>query len=132
MRRVRFLRSQLENLRKEAKRIADTNGGEICGLILDNGSFFELLQVRNKRKSAGGFSFYFNEVRSIQKRAEACKREIVGTFHSHPVGLAEPGPSDLSNARDDSVMLIFDVKGRIARLWHIENLEGKQVRFSVI
>jgi proteasome lid subunit RPN8/RPN11 len=132
MRRARFLRSQWDELRREAKRVADTKGGEICGLIIDNGSFFELVQVRNKRKTAGGFSFYFDEVRSLQKSAELCNKEIVGTFHSHPVGLAEPGPSDLRNANDDSIMLIFDVKGRTAQLWHIANQEGKHLKFSLI
>ena len=31
----------------------------------------------------------------------------MGTFHSHPLGEAKPGKSDIQNAVDDSLMFIF-------------------------
>ena len=117
MRRVKFLKSQFVTVQKAAKKLADLNGREVCGLLLDNGSFLELIQVRNKTKRAGGFSFYVAEIRAICKKASLHGCEIVGTFHSHPVGLPEPGPADLFHAEDDELMLLFDVIGRAARLW---------------
>jgi proteasome lid subunit RPN8/RPN11 len=107
-------------------------GAEVCGLILDNGSLCELVQVRNKVKRGGGFAFYFGEVRGIEKWAGLCNHKIVGTFHSHPLGLPEPGPSDLSNALEGDMMFIFDVLGRSARLWHIKNRKAKELRFRLL
>ena len=131
MQRIKFLKSQFKKVQKEAKRIAVLNGGEVCGLILNNGAFFELVQVRNKTKSGGGFSFYFSEIRAIERAASLIDHEIVGTFHSHPVGLPQPGFSDLFNAVDDSLLLIFDVLGHSARLWHVKNQKSKPIGFSL-
>jgi proteasome lid subunit RPN8/RPN11 len=129
---ARFLKSQFEKIKEGAIKAAESNGSEVCGLILDNGSFFELVQVRNKTRRGGGFSFYFADVRAIRKWAALCDHEIVGTFHSHPVGLSTPGPSDLRSAVDDSLMLIFDVIGRSAQLWYIKDAASKQLDFSLI
>ncbi len=131
MSRVRFLKSQFKKIQRHATRLSKVNGTEVCGLILDNGFFFELVQVRNKSKSGGGFSFYSHEIRLLQKMARLIDHEIVGTLHSHPVGLPEPGTGDLSNAVDDSVMLIFDVMGRSACLWHVKNGKAKRVDFRL-
>src|SRR5436190_1622425 len=103
----RFLKPQFSTIQTKAKFAALRKGEEICGLILFNGYFFELLQVRNKSKRAGGFSFYFREIREIKKMARLFHHEIVGTFHSHPAGVATPGRSDVSNAVNDSIMLIY-------------------------
>src|SRR5271166_6668127 len=100
---AKFSRTQLERVQRQATKGAKSGGREICGLIVDNGSFWELVQVRNKSKCGGGFSFYVHEIRAVQKMARLCDHEIVGTFHSHPLGLANPGSSDLSNAVDDSM-----------------------------
>jgi len=132
MRRARFLTPQFKRILVEARRLAKLNGIEVCGLILDNGLFLELVQTKNKSRHGGGFSFYFSEVRAIRKLAGLCAHEIVGTFHSHPAGLPEPGPGDLRNAVDDSLMLIFDVLGRSARLWHVKDQRARHARFSLI
>ena len=132
MRCVKFSKTQFRKIWNEAKKLAKLNGREVCGLILDNGSFFELIQTRNKAKRGGGFSFYFGEVRAIRKLSCLRGREIVGTFHSHPVGLPDPGPSDLRHAVDDSLMLIFDVTGRTARLWRVKRESAKRLQFSLI
>src|SRR3954471_19538557 len=96
----RFLKFQFSTIQTKAKLSALQTGHEICGLILSNGYFFELLQVRNKSKRGGGFSFYFREIRGIEKMARLYNHEIAGTFHSHPAGVATPGHSDVSNAVD--------------------------------
>ncbi len=111
---------------------ARDGGCEVCGLLVDKGDFLELVQVRNKCKAGGGFAFYVGEVRAVQKRVAASGREIVGTFHSHPVGVAAPGRSDIRHAVDDSLMLICDVTGREWALWHIEQEKARAVEFSVL
>ena len=53
---------------------------------------------------------------------------MVGTFHSHPVGLPEPGPSDIANAQHDSLMLIVDCLDKKWGLWHIDGGEVRRLR----
>lgn len=109
---------------------AAANGGkEICGLLVDNGNFVKLIQVKNKRVKGGGFEFYSEEINSIQADAEKLGQEIIGTFHSHPLSTATPGESDLANAVDDSLMLIIDVIAKKAELWHIK---GQKIRKLVL
>lgn len=128
----RFLRNQFRQIEEEARRAASTNGREICGLILKTDSFLELIQVRNKAKRSGGFAFYFGEVRAVAKKASLKGHEIVGTFHSHPVGLPKPGRLDLCSTLDDSLMLIFDVTGNAVRLWHIKDQKAQERSFTLI
>jgi len=128
----RMLRSSLERTLRQAKQAAKDNGKEICGLLIDNGYFLELVHVRNKCKTGGGFAFYVNEIRLIKRMVCVFNHEIVGTFHSHPVGLAEPGKSDIYNAVDDSLMLVFDVLGKTCALWHIHGKIATPVKFDPI
>jgi len=130
--RYNFVRQKLDAIVREAVKSAKNGGIEICGLILDNGLFLELVRVRNKVKRGGGFSFYFNEVRAIERMSNVCGHSIVGTFHSHPVGIAKPGSSDVINAVDDSLMLIIDVSDRKAQLWHIKDRRVRQLQLALI
>ena len=132
MKRYRLLKSQFDNASRLAGKSAKINGTEICGLLVDNGFFIELVHVRNKSRRGGGFSFYLNEIRAIQKMAKTFDHEILGTFHSHPVGLPEPGKSDRTYALDNSVMLIFDVMGKKAGLWRIKNKKALPLEFDLI
>ena len=132
MKKIRFLKGQFDEIQDNAQKEAKQRGLEVCGLILNNGYFYELIQLRNKTKRGGSFSFYFNEVNTIRKMEALCKHEIVGAFHSHPVGLPSPGHSDLHYAVNDSIMLIYDVLGNSARLWHIKNEKPSALKFSLI
>jgi proteasome lid subunit RPN8/RPN11 len=122
--------SHLDKLIKRAVAAAKTDGGEIAGLIVDNGYCLDLIGCKNKSRRGGGFAFYYQEVRRIVNAAKTLNYEAVGTFHSHPVGLAEPGDSDIANAPDDSLMLIIDCTNRGARLWHIKRGQAKQLKFK--
>lgn len=129
---LRLLRSSLGRASKQARQAARYNGEEICGLLIDNGYFLELVHVKNKCKTGGGFAFYIHEIRAIKKMAAAFDHEIVGTFHSHPLGLAEPGKSDIYYAINNSLMLIFDVLGKTFALWHIQGKKAKLVEYDII
>jgi proteasome lid subunit RPN8/RPN11 len=129
---LKMLYSSLVFASKQARQAAKDNGREICGLLINNGYFIELVHVRNKCKTGGGFAFYVNEIRAIKKMTLVLNHEIIGTFHSHPVGLAEPGKSDIYYAVNDSLMLIFDVFGKKYALWHIQDKKAKPVQFDII
>lgn len=133
------MKNKYKILRKEFKKVlenaivsADDNGKEICGLIVDNGYFLNLITLKNKIKKGGGFSFYYNEVRFIQKAINKMDLEIIGTFHSHPIGLPEPSKSDIYGALDDSFMLIIDVLGKNASLWYLKKYKKKKMQIEFI
>jgi proteasome lid subunit RPN8/RPN11 len=128
---TKFLKIRFAELHDKAKKLARSNGSELCGLIVNNGLFCELIQLRNKCKRGGGFSFYFTDVRIVQTFSRLVGHEIIGTFHSHPLGLPDPGPSDIRNAVDDSIMLIFDATGQAARLWYIKGGKAKRIKYSL-
>lgn len=107
-------------MQEKAVSEAKNDGKEICGLLVDNGYYVDLIQVKNKIERGSSFAFYVNEIRAIQKAVSTLNYEIIGTFHSHPVGLAEPGKSDIENTHNDSYMIIFGVMEKEIELWYID------------
>jgi proteasome lid subunit RPN8/RPN11 len=109
-----------------------TASAEICGLLIDNGYFIELIKVRNKSKGWGSFSFYVNEINLLEKAVRLMGHEIIGTFHSHPYGTSSPSKSDILNTNDDSYMLIIDVTRSELGLWYIKDSDKTQIEFELI
>ncbi len=131
MTKYMILKSQLDKTINEAV-FAAKGGKEICGLLINNGYFIELLQTRNKNKKNVRSAYYYKEVRHIETVAKELGHEIVGTFHSHPLYIAKPGEKDVANAVDDSLMLIIDVLGRKVELWHIKNRKKRKTKFLTL
>jgi proteasome lid subunit RPN8/RPN11 len=105
-------------------------GTEICGLIIDTGFQLSLVQTRNVSRRLGGFVLSRPDVRRIVDAVRILKQEVVGTFHSHSIAPAIPGKSDLANAVDDSLMLIFDCVARSGRLWRIRSGRARELEFT--
>ncbi len=127
-----IIKAQLDNAITEAVHAATEGGKEICGLLVRNGYFIDLIQVRNKSKRVGSFEFYLREIRSIQNAVERLRYRIIGTWHSHPFSDAKPGEEDIENALDDEVMLIISVTNKNAALWQVENKQVLQLKFSLL
>jgi proteasome lid subunit RPN8/RPN11 len=132
MKQYKFLKSELDKFINKAILSAAKDGKEICGLLADNGYFIEIIQTKNKIKNGGGFAFYYKEVRQIVAAAEKLGHEIIGTFHSHASFIAKPGENDIACAEDDSLMMIIDVIGKQAALWHIKDMDIKELKFKTI
>jgi proteasome lid subunit RPN8/RPN11 len=129
--KYRILNTQLRRTIAEACRLA--NGGmEICGLLIDNGYFIEMIRMRNKSKKPCSFSFYLAEADAIEKACKQLNHEIVGTFHSHPFSMAEPGNSDIAKAFDNEIMLIIDVIKNEAKLWRVSSKRKKELRLTLL
>ena len=128
----RILKKDIEQIFKDATVAANNDGIEICGLLIYNGFFIELLKVRNKNKRGGGFAFYSSEIKLLQKAVNMLNHEIIGTFHSHPAYIAEPSESDIAYALDDSYMLIIDVLDKKVALWYIKGLTKKKINIELI
>ncbi|HEY5741519.1 MAG TPA: Mov34/MPN/PAD-1 family protein [Terrimicrobiaceae bacterium] len=113
-----FSKAQFSHFLREACRAhRAVPGTEICGLIVDTGFYLSLVETRNISRRVGAFVLSVSDTRRIVAAVRTLKQEVVGTFHSHPLALAIPGRSDIANAVDDSLMLIFDCIARCGRLW---------------
>jgi proteasome lid subunit RPN8/RPN11 len=126
-----FSKSEFSNVLREACRAhRAVPGTEICGLIVDTGFHLSVVQARNVSRRSGSFVFSRPDVRRIVTAAEILDQKVVGTFHSHPAALAIPGASDIANAVDDSLMLIFDCVARTGRLWRIRSGRARELKFT--
>jgi proteasome lid subunit RPN8/RPN11 len=105
---------------------------EICGLLIDNGYFLQLMETRNISKRDGSFLMDGREVRSVNKAAEKLNLDYVGTYHSHICWFAKPGDSDIAGAEDNSLMLIIDNMDKEVKLWRIKNKRAYPLSFEII
>jgi proteasome lid subunit RPN8/RPN11 len=116
-------------LRDACRTTRKTPGVEICGLIIDTGCHLSLVPTRNVSPRVGSFVLSRQDVRRIVAATEVLGQEIAGTFHSHPLGVAMPGKSDIKSAVDDSLMFIFDCNGKEGRLWKIKGGKARPLAF---
>jgi len=113
-------------------RKAGKNGKEICGLLIYNGHFLEILETKNISKKLGHFEFNGKQIRTIMKAVKTLGHEIVGTFHSHPAYYAKPGDGDINSAVDDSLMLIIACIANEAKLWRIRSHKAREIKYKII
>ncbi|MCX6923527.1 MAG: Mov34/MPN/PAD-1 family protein [Verrucomicrobia bacterium] len=127
------MESQFTGLLRDARRAARAvPGAEICGLLVDTGGALSFVQTRNASRRTGSFVLSGPDVRRIVAAVKILGQEVVGTFHSHPVGEPTPGESDIRSAVDDSLMFIFDCVGRAGRLWIIRSGRAYPLDFAFI
>jgi len=116
-------------LRQACRSARENAGKEACGLLVDSGYHLSFVQTRNVSPRAGSFILSGPDVRRIVAAAKILGQEIVGTFHSHPVGVAIPSRTDIAHAVDDSLMFIFDCMDRKGCLWKIKGGRARPLRF---
>lgn len=127
----RFVKTHYTKLLRQACRSAhEAAGTEICGLIVDTGLHLSFVQTRNVSRRVGSFVLSRLDVRRIVAAVKILGQEVVGTFHSHPVGVATPGRTDIMHAEDDSLMFIFDCTERKGRLWKIKAGRARPLPFT--
>lgn len=117
-------------LRQACRSTHETAGAEICGLIVDTGYHLSFVPTRNVSSRVGSFALSRPDVRRIVAAAMVLGQEVVGTFHSHPVGLAVPGKTDIMHAVDNSLMFIFDCMDRKGCLWKIKGGKARSLPFG--
>jgi proteasome lid subunit RPN8/RPN11 len=128
----KIIKKDLNRIIRTARNTARNDHHEICGLLIDNGHFLEILETRNTSKRGGHFEFDGKQIRKIMKSVKDVNHEIVGTFHSHPLYYPKPGVNDIKWAVDDSLMLIIDCIDQEATLWHIKDKKARAVKYKVI
>jgi proteasome lid subunit RPN8/RPN11 len=119
-----------ELLRLACRSAQEAAGTEICGLIVDTGLHLSFIQTRNVSRRVGSFVLSRPDVRRIVAAAKILGQEVVGTFHSHPVGVPTPGRTDIVHAVDDSLMFIFDCTERKGCLWKIKAGRARPLPFN--
>jgi desampylase len=123
----RISAGELRRLRAQAERKQKSGQMEVCGLILSgDGNRIELVYLSNKASKPGRFLIEQLTYKSVQDRAEKLGKSVLGSFHSHPISEAIPGARDIKNAKLGSIILIYDVCGKQAKLWEIRRLNGRR------
>ena len=117
-------------LRQACRSARGGDGAEICGLIVDAGCHLTFLPTRNVSRQVGHFALSRPDVRRIVAAAKILGQKVVGTFHSHPVGIATPGKADIKHAVDESLMFIFDCTDKSGCLWKIKSGRARSLRFG--
>lgn len=106
---------------------------EVCGLLLGVAGRIEAIQpVANVAPDpARHFELDPAVLIAAHRAARQGGRAVVGHYHSHPSGVAEPSRTDAeSSAPDGSLWLI--VGGGSARLWRAEPHSAVKARFTEI
>lgn len=107
-------------LHERAYRAQQRDRREVCGVVAaDANCFISLHFLINRSDCPGQFEIDRGDLRRINREIRQSGQRFIGIFHSHVVGIAEPGPGDLSGASRSHLQLVYDVCGRKACLWRV-------------
>ncbi|WP_456369158.1 M67 family metallopeptidase [Geoglobus sp.] len=122
-RRVVLRRGVEEFLRRVANRPGEM---ERCGLFVGRcGEDVEILEaheVENLKASPVEFELNPVEVLKVFEQAEASGLEVVGVWHTHPMGRAEPSQKDVRGARAFPGVWAIIARGEIR--WYFAGEKG--------
>ena len=98
-----------EQIRREA---AAAHPGECCGLIEGerDGDVFRataLHPARNLAQAADRFEIDPRDHLAASKAARANGRQLIGCYHSHPAGRAQPSARDLAGAGEEDFLWLI-------------------------
>ena len=92
----------------------------MCGFLIEEGEGnIRLRFCANRSRREGSFYISMRDWHCVTALALRKGKRVPGSFHSHPLWEAQPGPRDIATLHPGSLMLIYDVIGREARLWRI-------------
>lgn len=125
---VLIRRNILEQVISRAAAMPDR---EICGLL------FGTSQSIARAEPADNVADRQQDTFEIDPRAlfaalraeRAGSERLIGHYHSHPNGSAEPSPRDLTAAEPGKLWLILG--GGVARLWVMENDRFRELQLVV-
>lgn len=111
---IRLTAEQAETIRREGARAYPA---ECCGLLIgsiEQGErrVAEVVPVRNDRRGEDGrrgFRISPEAYWRLERRARLAGRKIVGVYHSHPDGPADPSEADVEDAWTRLSYLILEV-----------------------
>ena len=105
---------------------------ECCGALIGSSDFvsawqtYRVVELTNRSEtSATEYLITSDDVRFAQRKARGWSLDVVGFYHSHPNGAAEPSATDLERAWPGYVYLIV-AQGR-ATAWTLDERRGEFV-----
>lgn len=94
---------------------------EICGALIGDGQVIRRAQMLpNHSDDPNCFFIPAALVRSAEAAAEAEGLQVVGFYHSHPRGSANPSRADLDQAVPGYLYLIVGRRGEV-RAWRLQD-----------
>ncbi len=127
-----FIGKELSRTIRRAKGLARKESKEVCGFLVHNGHFIELVETRNESTKKGHFKISKRQYHRIKTAIKTLRYDFIGSFHSHPVSEAKPGPGDIKGSENNSLMLIIDCIGNEAKLWRIKDKKAREVKYKTI
>jgi desampylase len=96
---------------------------ECCGLLLGDGEVLQAVQLTANRSPMPGTAFEIDPATllSAQKLERAGGMQVIGYFHSHPNGLAEPSQTDAKMAVADGRYWLIIAENQVAGWRAVEN-----------
>ena len=113
---VRISTSLLQQLRRAAEAHPEQ---EVCGLLLGRDDRVEAAQAAANVSAAPRSAFEIDPATLLQAHRRARmsgEHRILGYYHSHPSGDADPSPRDAAQAAPDGMLWLILAAGE-ARLW---------------
>ncbi len=112
-----------QSLRDQIAREAKAaHPGECCGLIegiyKEEASAIACHPIRNLAQTSGRFELDPAQHIRLLKALRGTGREIIGCYHSHPNGRAEPSVTDLDGAADDDFLWLIATPGTLSAFVH--------------
>jgi hypothetical protein len=110
-------KKETRRLHDRARRAQRHDQSEVCGaLLVDPRRRLRFTFLANRSAAPAAWQLTRADLRSARLQAPAGWR-ILGSFHSHVVSTAVPGPRDLREGFYRGYQLIYDVCGREAKLF---------------
>jgi proteasome lid subunit RPN8/RPN11 len=117
-RRTDYLPSEeRQRLHRRAHRAQQSGHREVCGALVDvGGGKLTLVFLTNRSPRPASWELLRSDLR-LAHGVDAKAARVIGTFHSHVVGAALPGPRDIREGFYRRHQLIYDVCGREPKLF---------------
>ena len=119
--------NERRRLHDRARRAQLRDQTEVCGVVLVNARRrlrFTFLPNRSTRQAV--WALTRTDVRAAGQHAPRGWR-LLGSFHSHVVGTAIPGPRDVREGFYRGFQLVYDVCGREVKLYRRVRRRGRLI-----
>jgi proteasome lid subunit RPN8/RPN11 len=130
--RYRVVGAQLSQVGRRARGEARLRQREVAGVLVGRDGIIQLVPLRNVSRRRGSFALLKSDIQATARAARRLLGNVLGTFHSHIASDATPGPRDIREASDGSLMLIYDTIGQEWRLWRIRKGRPYPMRFAAV
>lgn len=113
--------------------LAEETGDEVCGLLLGEADHVEAIRPAANVAADPSRHFEIDPAALIVAHRDARRGgpAVIGHYHSHPSGIAEPSATDAACAAPDGALWII-IGGGLARCWRARGDEAEGVRFEEV